>query len=864
MTLLANLKIKYKLFLMLFFPVVGLLYFAPSTVLEKYQVAREMAVLEKITNFSVEIAELLHQMQLERDLSGAFAEHRGNQYADELKQQRLKTDEVIESLLENFKVEDFTVTLKTDWHKVIEMLHSIKAKRLLFNPALVSKTEAIETYSTIITDLIQLIQGIATLSNHNEILTLELNYILFLSSKELAGLERSILFSAFTQKRFAPGQFQQLVEVIAQQRLYRRSIFKWLATPEQQALLEQKFAASPFQETQRIREQIYAAGSEGTLADVDPSIWFQMQTQKINLLKDVENKLAQDLSAKADEIENRAYAEFQFALLIVSVLLSLAALLVYLLLKALTRPLQQAVAIADAITLGNLDNQIEANSNDETGRLLQSLAIMQGHLKKRLEEDKRIANEALRLNRALDSVTTYILMTDNQYHIIYLNEAAQRFFIAVEEIIRQELPHFEARRLLGASIDAFHKNPSHQHHILNSLTETHRTTLRIAGLFIDTHITPVINANGERLGAVVELTNRTLEVATEQEINAVIHAASQGNFQQRISLEKKTGFFQIFTERVNQIMELNEEMIKEIMLIFSALAQGDLTRTIDHNYTGDFEQLKQDANATVKKLTEVIMVIKQSAEVVNAAAEELSQGNASLSQRTEEQATSLEEIASSMEQMISTIQQNADNAKQATQLALGARNRAEQGGKVVGATVQAINEISHSSKKIKDIIGMINEIAFQTNLLALNAAVEAARAGEQGRGFAVVAAEVRNLAQRSAKAAKEIKELVQESVSKVAEGTKLANKSGETLVEIVTATKQVSDLIAQIATASQEQSVSIQYVNNALISMDSMTQQNSTLVEQAATASKSLSEQAQMLKQQVAFFQLGEDTVPVN
>jgi methyl-accepting chemotaxis protein len=858
MTLLANLKIKYKLFLMLFFPVVGLLYFAPSTVLEKYQIAREMAALEKITNFSVEIAELLHQMQLERDLSGAVAEHQDNQYAAELQQQRVKSDEVIDNLLKNFKVEEFADTFKTDWNKVVETLQGIKAKRQSFDTT-VSKTAVIEAYSTIITDLIQLIQGIATLSNHKEILTLELNYIFFLSSKELAGLESSILLSAFTQKRFAPGQFQKFVEVVAQQRLYRRNIFKWLATSEQQALLEQKSAAPPFQETYKIREQVYAAGSEGTLADVDPNHWFQVQTQKINLLKDIENKLARDLSAKADEIENRVYAEFQFALLVVSILLSLAMLLVYLLLKALTRPLQQAVAVADAITLGNLNNQIEANSNDETGQLLQSLAIMQAHLKKRLEEDKRIADEALRLNRALDSVTTHILMTDNQYHIIYLNEAAQRLFIAAEEIIRQELPHFEARRLLGASIDAFHKNPSHQHQLLNSLTETYRTTLRIAGLIIDTHITPVINANGERLGAVVELTNRTLEVATEQEINAVIQAASQGNFQQRISLEKKTGFFQVFTERVNQIMALTEEMIKEIMLIFSALAQGDLTRTIDHNYMGDFEQLKQDANATVKKLTEVIMVIKQSAEVVNAAAEELSQGNASLSQRTEEQATSLEEIASSMEQMISTIQQNADNAKQATQLALGARNRAEQGGKVVGATVQAINEISHSSKKIKDIIGMINEIAFQTNLLALNAAVEAARAGEQGRGFAVVAAEVRNLAQRSAKAAKEIKDLVQESVSKVEEGTKLANKSGETLVEIVTATKQVSDLIAQIAAASQEQSVSIQYVNNALISMDSMTQQNSTLVEQAAAASQSLSEQAQMLKQQVAFFQLGEE-----
>jgi len=197
------------------------------------------------------------------------------------------------------------------------------------------------------------------------------------------------------------------------------------------------------------------------------------------------------------------------------------------------------------------------------------------------------------------------------------------------------------------------------------------------------------------------------------------------------------------------------------MRVFAAMAQGDLTITITHEYTGELAQLKQDTNTTVQKLTAVLSVIRQTVAIVTQAAEEISQGNMELSQRTTEQAAALQETAASMEQMTGTVQQNADNAKQANQLAVSARGRAEQGNQVVTDAVLAIKEISKSSKKIADIISVIDEIAFQTNLLALNAAVEAARAGEHGRGFAVVAAEVRNLAQRSAAAAKEIKALIQ-------------------------------------------------------------------------------------------------------
>lgn len=268
-------------------------------------------------------------------------------------------------------------------------------------------------------------------------------------------------------------------------------------------------------------------------------------------------------------------------------------------------------------------------------------------------------------------------------------------------------------------------------------------------------------------------------------------------------------------------------------------------------------------NKTLAKLKEIIHGIKAGAHEVSIAAEQVSKGNANLSQRTQEQASSLEQVASSLEQMTGTTSQNASNAQLTNKLAHDASKLAENGVSVVRNAVQAMNEIDSSSKKIADIIKVIDEIAFQTNLLALNAAVEAARAGEQGRGFAVVASEVRNLAGRSATAAKEIKLLIEDSVAKVESGAELVNESGRSLEEIVRSVKKASIMATEIADASKEQSEGIEQVNRAILQMDSLTQQNASLVEQAAAASEAMGAQAQELSALVSYFDVDyrEDTI---
>jgi methyl-accepting chemotaxis protein len=300
-----------------------------------------------------------------------------------------------------------------------------------------------------------------------------------------------------------------------------------------------------------------------------------------------------------------------------------------------------------------------------------------------------------------------------------------------------------------------------------------------------------------------------------------------------------------------------EMLVKEAQTVLGRLASNDLTLEMTETYRGDLNNVKNSINAVVQNLNQTITTVREAVQAVAAGAEQITRGNEDLSQRTSEQASALEETSASMEEMTSTVKQNADNAKQANQLAIAARDIADKGGSVTVRAVEAMGEINKSSKKIADIITVIDEIAFQTNLLALNAAVEAARAGEHGRGFAVVAAEVRNLAQRSATAAKEIKGLINESIQRVSDGSELVNQSGKTLEEIVSSVKRVTDIIAEITAASQEQAQGIDQVNKAIMQMDETTQQNAALVEETTSASQSMKDQARELTSQMEAFIVG-------
>ena len=295
--------------------------------------------------------------------------------------------------------------------------------------------------------------------------------------------------------------------------------------------------------------------------------------------------------------------------------------------------------------------------------------------------------------------------------------------------------------------------------------------------------------------------------------------------------------------------------MNEAVSVVSRLAEGDYTNEITVQGSDELARIMRALQIMQSKLSGVLSGVKESSLTVATAARQINAGTSDLSARTEQQAANLEETASSMEAMTSTVKQNADNAQLANKLAQAARDQAEQGGPIVERAVAAMGAIDVASKKIADIISVIDEIAFQTNLLALNAAVEAARAGDQGRGFAVVASEVRNLAQRSASAAKEIKDLIHDSVGKVGEGSRLVSESGQHLGEIVASVKKVSDVVGEISNASQEQAASAEEISRAVLQMDESTQQNAAMVEEASAAAASMNDQAARLSQLTAYLQ---------
>ena len=466
------------------------------------------------------------------------------------------------------------------------------------------------------------------------------------------------------------------------------------------------------------------------------------------------------------------------------------------------------------------------------------------------------SRRARRLELAIANVSVGLMVVDHNGDIVFINDALNDMLRGVQDG-ESGGSAVHPDQVVGNNIKFFS----------DTIDVTRRNTvdIQVGNHWCRLSIDPYHGDDLVEPGAVIVWKERTEEYAFEAEMEALVSGAAQGDLSRRVDVSIQSGFWRDLAENVNQLVGEADAIIQDTVRVLGAIARGELSETIDAEYEGSFDRLKQDANSTVGRLREVVENIRQSAEAVATAFREINQGNMNLSERTEQQASSLEETASSMEEMTCTVQTNAENARDANELALKARAEAEKGGGVVGQAIAAMVEINESSSRISDIISVIDEIAFQTNLLALNASVEAARAGEQGRGFAVVAGEVRNLAGRSAEAAKDVKHLIGDSLAKVKNGSTLVDESGKTLESIVERVNQVADIVAEISTASQEQATGIAQVNETINRMDDMTQQNAALVEEVSAASELAGDQAMRLQDMISFFSASEgqlDDVP--
>lgn len=538
----------------------------------------------------------------------------------------------------------------------------------------------------------------------------------------------------------------------------------------------------------------------------------------------------------------------------------LLAFLYWLIRKLIVAPLQQKVLpVFRALAEGRYGNPLDISSDDEVGRVLQGLQSMQMQLEFNVVESRRLANDNLRIRIALDCVSANLRIADDDGTVIYANKGLLSTLRQIEPRLREQQPGFSVDKFIGSNIGAFYRDPGAVK-ALRELQTSRQSELEIGGRIYNILTNPIINERGGRLGTVGEWVDRTAELNAQRSVAALISRASAGDLAARLDTDMLEGFYRELGVGINTLLESSGAVFAEIAALLARMASGDLTQTIEAEYQGAFAKLRDDANATVGRLRELVGEIQRSADSINTAAQEIATGNQDLSRRTEEQASSLEETASSMEQLTATVRHNAENSRQANELAGNAQRIAEQGGEVVGQVVHTMGSIHQASRKIADIIGVIDGIAFQTNILALNAAVEAARAGEQGRGFAVVATEVRSLAQRSAAAAKEIKGLISDSVERVESGNRLVDQAGQTMEDVVASIKRVARIVTDISEASREQSVGIEQVSLAVNQMDEVTQQNAALVEEAAAAAESLEEQARQLQGTVSVFRLATGT----
>ena len=510
------------------------------------------------------------------------------------------------------------------------------------------------------------------------------------------------------------------------------------------------------------------------------------------LFASVDKMYAQQSKALGDMVTASA-ASFKFtsAVLLLGTLL-MAALSVtfgWLIARSITTPLSKALGAIQAVSRGDLSVQVGKTSNDEIGQMLEATGRMTQMLRRFSDETARMSHlhaaEDITHRMPEDFPGVYGTLAGGINTMIFEHLDAIIDSVRILNQYAQGDLTEDARRLPGSRA------------VLHEAMDAAKASL--------------------------------LSINTE--IKQLAQAAAAGDFSARGDVARFKYDFAVMVADLNSMMEVSDRNLGKLSQLLGAVADGDLTARMDGEFHGVFARLRDDA--TVQRLTDIVGRIKHSTLTINTAASEIAAGNQDLSQRTEQQAANLEETAASMEELTSTVKQNAEHARQANQLAIGAADVASHGGSVVGQVVTTMSGIETSSKKIAEIISVIDGIAFQTNILALNAAVEAARAGEQGRGFAVVASEVRTLAQRSAGAAKEIKGLIDDSVSKVAEGSALVHQAGTTMSDIVSSVQRVTDIMSEISAASQEQSAGIEQVNQTVTQMDEATQQNAALVEEA-------------------------------
>jgi methyl-accepting chemotaxis protein len=574
--------------------------------------------------------------------------------------------------------------------------------------------------------------------------------------------------------------------------------------------------------------------------------------------------LARDLDARAGAAEAAALAAGERTMRFAIGALLLFGLVITAMLSAMHVQLRRALTLLRGSIDACRGTAADANAPvtampREFAEIASACNTLFAELRAERDAQAAAARSTARVKAALDRVSTSVLIADVGGAVIYANDAARDFFRAQRASLATD-----ADRLVGESLATLMRLPDAGPAHRSTFEEAHGLDMRLGAADIRVDATPVDDADGRRLGIAVQWVDRTDEARTEREVQHVVACARAGDLTQRVPRDGKSGFFGALADGLNALIDGIAQLVeRDVAPVVARARTGDLTSRVPRDgKQGFFLALADGLNDVLDNTAKLVSTAGATATEVAGSAGEIATGNTHLSSRTESLASALAELTHSMSELATTVRHNADSAREASRLAVEARSHAERGGKVASSANAAMSGINDSSRRIQDIIVVIDEIAFQTNLLALNAAVEAARAGEQGRGFAVVAGEVRNLASRSADAAKEIKSLIQDSVTRVDEGSRLVDECGRALGDIVGSVQRVAGIVSEIAAASGSQAAGVEEASRAVAGMDENTQQNAALVEETAAAAESLQERAAELQGVLASYRIAVAAEP--